>query len=307
MEHSRRVRYVSTHPLRERNLNYRLSPFATSVRNEETEYCRLLLPYPEKVNYLSKKYARDQAIAVNDATILCLLHPFDMTTQLYADDTISESCKIANVYGEGTLNDVFIEDVDAFISHSLHNYRATNSHTIKTDIAFQAELLLSIQKTSEKNPRSNYPSTNSAKLYTGKPRNNHNVSLIVNTKTTSNISKKTRRRSLFLQTLKINDFNMQSSEQGSAQRSSSSIPSLNPSFSEVCCDTFHLTAKCPFLTQDFYSHSKTICFRSMHHSTRDQRHKPPRRFYTLQEPVSVISDGRDHDLKTRTLMYPTHR
>lgn len=44
-----------------------------------------------------------------------------MTPQQYGGDVIAMSCKVADVYNEGTLNDVFIEGVDPCIRHSLRS------------------------------------------------------------------------------------------------------------------------------------------------------------------------------------------
>lgn len=49
-----------------------------------------------------------------------------MTPQQHTDDLIAKPCKVADVCDEGTLNEVFIEGVDAAIRHSLPNYWATN-------------------------------------------------------------------------------------------------------------------------------------------------------------------------------------
>lgn len=62
--------------------------------------------------------------------------PSGMTPQQYANDLIAKLCKVADVYDESTLNDVFIEGVDASIQQSLRNFRVTNPHSDLTDIAF---------------------------------------------------------------------------------------------------------------------------------------------------------------------------
>lgn len=96
------------------------------------------------MNYQLKKYATDQVNAENDATILHYVQPFNMTPQQNADGLIAKSWKVADVYDERTLSDVFIESIDASIRHNLRNYWARNSQTFLSDIAFQEESLLSI-------------------------------------------------------------------------------------------------------------------------------------------------------------------
>lgn len=59
--------------------------------------------------------------------------------QQYFDDLIAESCKGAAVYGKGTLNDLFIEGVGAFIRHNLQNFWPRNTQTDQTNIAFQVK------------------------------------------------------------------------------------------------------------------------------------------------------------------------
>lgn len=39
-----------------------------------------------------------------------------MIPQQYADDLVAKSCKVAYIYDEGTMNDVYIEDVNASIA-----------------------------------------------------------------------------------------------------------------------------------------------------------------------------------------------
>lgn len=68
----------------------------------------------------------------------------NMTSQLYAEDLAVTSCKVADVYEEGILNNIFIKDADASIRNSLHQYWPQNPQADLSDIAFQAESLLSI-------------------------------------------------------------------------------------------------------------------------------------------------------------------
>lgn len=78
------------------------------------------------------------------------IQPSNMTLKQYTDDLFAESCKVADVYDDSTLKDVFIKGVDPSIKHSLRIYCATNSQVDLTDFAFQTRSLLSIQKKSGK-------------------------------------------------------------------------------------------------------------------------------------------------------------
>lgn len=121
------------------------------------------------LNYLSKKYATDQVITKYDTAIQCNVQPSSIKPHLDLDDLFDNYCMVANVYDEGTLNEVLVEGVDPSFRHTLRNCCATNSHADRRDIAFRAELLLFIQMGSEKIPTSHYLSTNPAKPYTRKP------------------------------------------------------------------------------------------------------------------------------------------
>lgn len=59
------------------------------------------------------------------------------------------------MYDKSTNNNIFIEGVKASIWHSQRNDWANNPPTDLTDIAFQAESLLTIQKILKCNPKTN--------------------------------------------------------------------------------------------------------------------------------------------------------
>lgn len=176
-----------------------------------------------------------------------------MTPQQYADDLIATSWKVADLYDISTLNDVFIEIVDASIWHSLRNYWPTNSYADFTDFAFQAESLLSIQKGSGKIQTSKYPNTHLTKPYTRKPWYSRNVASNVNTESMSTSSQRTEGRSPSPKALKMNALSIWSSGQGSTQGSFSSMTSAEPSFCKVCYDSSYVTPKCPLLTQGSFA------------------------------------------------------
>lgn len=141
----------------------RHAPLAASARSEQQRSHKLLHSYPEAVDYHLKNYANDQAIAEYDASVLRYMQPASMTFQQYAGDLIAKSRKDADVYDEDTPNNVFIEEVNQSLRHSLQNYWATNPEADLTDIAFQAESVLAIQKKSGQQPVVCKPPTDSGK------------------------------------------------------------------------------------------------------------------------------------------------
>lgn len=56
----------------------------------------------EVVNYLVKKFANNQEITERNSTILLYTQPASITPIQYADNSIPESCKVADVYDEST-------------------------------------------------------------------------------------------------------------------------------------------------------------------------------------------------------------
>lgn len=55
-------------------------------------------------------------------------HPIDQ------NDLFADSCTVANVNDEETLNNVFIKDVDTFIRHSFRHYHTKNSQELRMSI-----------------------------------------------------------------------------------------------------------------------------------------------------------------------------
>lgn len=82
------------------------SPGTGSVRNYDAKSCKRFPSYSEGIGYLFKKIATDQAIIEFDAAILWYMQPLNMTPQQYADGLVAKSFKVANIYDEGSLNDV---------------------------------------------------------------------------------------------------------------------------------------------------------------------------------------------------------
>lgn len=63
-----------------------------------------------------------------------------------ADYLNAKSCKVAAVYYEATLNNIFLKEVNSSICHSLGEYWASKSQANFADIVFRAQLLLAFPK-----------------------------------------------------------------------------------------------------------------------------------------------------------------
>lgn len=62
-----------------------------------------------------------QVIVEFDIAILRYMQPDNTTPHQYVGDLVSKSCKVADVYDEGTLDDVFIEKMDSSFQHRLRH------------------------------------------------------------------------------------------------------------------------------------------------------------------------------------------
>lgn len=100
------------------------------MRDEQLHFRTLLRSYPEIVNYPLKKNASKQATAEYDSEILRYEQPKIMTPLQFADDLMAKLGKVADLYHKSTVNDVFIERVNASIGHSLGNYCTKNPKLI---------------------------------------------------------------------------------------------------------------------------------------------------------------------------------
>lgn len=187
----------------------------------------------------------------------------------------AKSCKVDEVYDERVLKHLFIEGFDAAIWHSLRVSWTTSPQGGLMHIALQAESLLSNERDFGRYPSSNCTSSNPAKPYFYKQWNSHMVTSNINTKTTSNPPRRTRRLSPFTQPLKINVLNIPSWGQSSAQSSFSSMPLVISSFGEACYDTSNYTPRCPLLLQNSSSRSTRIRSRSIQKLSVGPRQKRP--------------------------------
>lgn len=137
-----------------------IAPIIASVNAVEPTTQKIRLrSYPEIANYILKKFVDDQTLTKMGAPIHRFTQRVNMTPMQYTDCMYAESCKVADVYEEATLNDNFIEGADFSICHSLRQYCSTQPHADETDISSKAQLLLAIQTESVKLASSGKPAT----------------------------------------------------------------------------------------------------------------------------------------------------
>lgn len=79
-----------------------------------------------------------------DSALLRYTQPSNMTLIQYADDLFAKLCKVADVYDESILDDIFIKGVEAYICHSLKKFWACSPQSDLADIAFLVQQLLAI-------------------------------------------------------------------------------------------------------------------------------------------------------------------
>lgn len=75
---------------------------------------------------------------------MCYTQPPSLPPTKYADALYARSCKLADVYDEAALNDIFIEIIDSSICHSVWKYWASTSQADLTDVALKAQSPLAI-------------------------------------------------------------------------------------------------------------------------------------------------------------------
>lgn len=98
---------------------YKLTLLVASVQNEQPHSRKLLRLQVKVANYFLKTYATRRALAIYHMATLRFVQQTNMTPQQFAKNLIAMYCNVENLYDRTTLNDVLIEDVDAFICHSL--------------------------------------------------------------------------------------------------------------------------------------------------------------------------------------------
>lgn len=217
-------------------------------------------------------------------TILHLIQLSNKAPQQYNDDEVVKSYKVAGVYDKGTLNEISIGEVEAFLCHSLRHFYAENSQTDSTDIAFEVKSLLYLQKRAASTSFNNHTDINLGKPFKRKPYNSRNSMDNEGLSTTlSSWHSKIRPESqpvLHIHTLNATTTVI------SAPRSFSSMSSLTPLFSKTFYDPFRLTPKWPLLARDsFFScrqSDQKICIISQ---TRN-------RLQTELDPTTVTTASR---------------
>lgn len=179
----------------------------------------------------------------------------------------------------------------------------TNSKAELPDNAFKAKSFLFIRKESGRNPTSNYLNTNFAKPYAGKLLNSRKVASNINTETTSIFTWRRRRRSPSSQALEIIVLNIPSFGHGSAQNSSSSTLSVDPSFCKVFYNTSHLNPQFPLPTGDLLHSQRRFLPGNLRKSSCEQRQEPPNCHHTFSGTIFVIVDLEIRRPQTGTLVY----
>lgn len=228
------------------------SSISASVRNVENRFRKLLQSYPDEVTYFLKTFVTDQATAKFYAAILRYMQPAYMKPQQYAHDLVANTCIVADVYDEYTLNVVFTEGVDPSIRHSPRHFWAQNPQADLTDNTFQAESLLFIQKGVTIMSTTNQNTRSQGKTHNRKPWNNHYSANIVSSDTTKTSTRCSRHRPKSPPVLCVHKPDRQASVTGSKPGFSSSMPSFSPLSFEVCYDPVLLMQKYTLLAQDFF-------------------------------------------------------
>lgn len=147
------------------------------------------------------------------------MQDLSMTPQQCANNIISRSCKVADIYDESILNDVLVEGVSQSIPQSCNKFYQMHRWVYTTAIAFRVDLLLAIQKKSCNQSINNQQQTRSVKRYTRKPWNNCRGADNVNRDTTSSFSCSLRRWSQLPLLIRINPQSAEALHSSSASSS----------------------------------------------------------------------------------------
>lgn len=107
------------------------------MRNVDNWSHELLQLFQEVVNSFVNELAPGQSIVKLDDAILRYMQPAKTKQQQFADDLSAESCKVADVFDERTLKDVYIKGVESSIRNGLRHYRTQNHKANLEDIALQ--------------------------------------------------------------------------------------------------------------------------------------------------------------------------
>lgn len=129
--------------------------------------CNLLRLYRKVEMKLWKKFTTDKAIAEINNIILLYVQPGNTTAQQDEDDSVSKSCTVGDVYGEGTLRDVFNQGGDPLECNSLRQHWPQNPQENISNAAIQEPLLSSIQEDATITSTTTVQTFNKGKHYSG--------------------------------------------------------------------------------------------------------------------------------------------
>lgn len=99
--------------------------------------------------------------------VLRYMQPANTTSMQYADNLYAKSYKMAAVYNESMLDDIFIEKGNCFIRHSLREYFTTYPHTDVADMASKAKYFLETQNGTVKQSRFQHARRSNKNLFLG--------------------------------------------------------------------------------------------------------------------------------------------
>lgn len=116
-------------------------PITDAVCNVIRQSRKLLQSYKELVNFLLVQFTADQAIAEFDVTIIRYIQLVNMEP-----DLVANSCNEGDDCYELTMKNVVINEVNPSVRRSLRYCWAQSTQSNITEVSFQAESLLSIQK-----------------------------------------------------------------------------------------------------------------------------------------------------------------
>lgn len=224
-----------------------------------------------------------------------------MTPRQYADDLVAKPCKVAGVYNEGPLNDVFIKGVDACICHSLRHYWVQNPQKDLTDIALLAKSFLSIRKVAGVDTNSIQVDRNQSKTSNRRSWNSHPITIVIATHTISTQNRSSRHRSKSPSVLHVQKLRRQTPPSNTTPSSPSSMSILNHSFCRVCYDPSHLTQKYPLLARDSFAALAEMQSSNMQKLTGKRNRQTEA--ITTDTTILVAADEENNHHQIGTLVY----
>lgn len=194
-----------------------------------------------------KLYA-DQAIAEHEATLQRNIQLFNMAFRQIVNDLTTSTCKVVNVYGENTFNNIFIEVVDALVLHSWRDYFAFHPHADFSSIIFHAYSPHVVRKWSRK-VFPNASSETPVKLFQSKPWNRASANNVNKAPSTSPTHRSRTRAPLPFVRLILKPRSCTATSSASSSLLSS-IPSADAPDLSICYGSARNTPSCPHLSRD---------------------------------------------------------